>query len=116
MLLLMYYFFIVDRVGLIIFNCAIIVGIIVFSAIINKVRPERETHLVIQVAFAFVLIISIIFFTTTTLRGDGENSNSEKASIPVVFEDYKEYDVIEDTSYNGNANFLGSVDTYFVFG
>lgn len=115
MLLLMYYFFIIDQVGLIILNVAIIAGTVVFAAILNKVRPERDTNIIIQVVFAVVLIISIIFFTMLTVLGD--NNSYKEDAVPLVITDYRESDdTIEDTSYYEEHNFLGSVESYFVFG
>ena len=115
MLLLMYYFFIIDQVGLIILNVAIIVGTIVFTAILNKVRPERDTNIIIQVVFAVVLIISIVFFTMLIFLED--NNSYEADTVPLVIADYRECDdTIEDTSYYEEHNFLGSVESYFIFG
>lgn len=113
--LLMYYFFIMDKVALIILNAAIIIGTFGFAFIINKIRPERDTNIIIQVVFAIVLIISIVFFTMMIFMED--DSDSVKESIPLTITDYRESnDVIEDTSIYGDKNLLGSGTTYFVFG
>ena len=115
--LLMYYFFIMDKVGLIILNAAIIVGTLGFAFIINKIRPERDTNIAIQIVFAIVLMISIVFFTMMIFIENGENSNSGKEEVPLTITDYRECDdVVEETSVYAEQNLLGSVSRYFVYG
>ena len=114
---LMYYFFIMDKVGLIILNGAIIIGFLGFAFIINKIRPERDTNIVIQIVFTIVLVISIVFFTMMIFMEDGDGSNSGNVEVPLVITDYRDSkDVIEDTSIYGDKNLLGSREVYFVFG
>ncbi len=115
--LLMYYFFIMDKVGLIILNAAIIIGNFAFAFIINKIRPERDTNIAIQIVFAIVLVISIVFFTIMIFMEDGYGSDAGKAEVPLTITDYRDSkDVIEDTSIYEDKNILGSKTSYFVFG
>ncbi len=114
--LMMYYFYILDQVPLIILNALIIVGTLVFCFVINKIRPERETNIVIQVVFSIILVLSIVFFTLMIFMEDGNNSDSEK-EVPLVITDYRDSnDVIEDTSIYKDSNLLGSKMLCFVFG
>ena len=115
--LLMYYFFIMDKVGLIILNAAIIIGTFAFAFIINKIRPERDTNIAIQIVFAIVLVLSIVFFTMMIFMEDGHGSDSGKAEVPLTITDYRDSkDVIEDTSIYEDKNILGSKTSHFVFG
>lgn len=113
--LLTWYFCMMDKIGLVILNVAIIVVTIGFSVIINKIRPEREANIIVQIVFAIVLVISIIVCTLIILT---EDDNTRKDDIiPLVMADYKESgDVIEDMSYSRDSNFLGSAEIYFIFG
>ena len=115
--LLMYYFFMIDQVALLILNAAILVGTIGFVFVINKVRPERDTNIVIQVAFSIVLMMSIVFFTMMIFMENGDDSKLNKESIPLLITDYRECDdVIEDTAIYVDRNFLGTKETYYIFG
>lgn len=115
--LLMYCFYIMDKVGLIILNAAIIIGIFAFAFIINKIRPERDTNIVIQIVFAIVLVISIVFFTMIIFIEDGENNASKEESVPLMITDYRECDdVMKDISIYNDKNTLGSRLTYCVYG
>lgn len=111
--LLMYYFFIMDQVWLIILNVAVIIGTFGFAYIINKVRPERETSIIIQIVFVIVLMLSIGFFTMIIFMEDGDGSDSGKAEIPLTITDYRECnEAIEDISVYEDKNFLGSRFSY----
>ena len=115
--LLMYNFYVMDQVGLIILNAGIIVGTLAFCLIINKIRPERDNNIAIQIVFSIVLIFSIIFFTMIIFVENGENSDSGKKEVPLIITDYRESDdVIDDTSVYNEGNLLGSVSKYFVYG
>lgn len=115
--LLMYYFYIMEQTALIILNAVIIVGTMGFAFVMNKIRPERDTNIAIQVIFAFVLIVSIVFFTMMIFMEEGDGSDSEKKEVPLTITDYRECDdVVEETSIYGDRNLLGSVSRYFVYG
>lgn len=141
MVLFLYSFLSMGRVDLLIFNVISIIVVIVFSVIINKVRPEREKNVVIQAFFAVILVSSIYLFSMTVLFEESENSTSEKVLAPLMCSDYKDCgtvqetssqndfghngedteqlreceDQIESISHSGDLNFLGSVDEYFIF-
>lgn len=115
--LLMYYFYVIDRVGLVILNVGIIVVTIGFSVIMNKIRPEHDTNVMIQVVFSILLILSIFFFTLIIVTEGSDDSTLQNDNAPLVIMDYRECDdVIKDTSYYGERNLLGSRESYFVFG
>ena len=115
--LLMYYFYIIDQVALTILNVVIIVGTLAFAFIINKIRPERDTNIVIQVVFAVVLLLSIVFFTMMIFMENGNSNDSEKMEVPLIITDYRDCDdVVEETSVYVEKNLLGSKSSYFVYG
>ena len=117
MILLMYYFYTIDQVALIILNVVIIVGTMGFAFAINKVRPERDTSIAIQVVFAVVLMLSIVIATIMIFTGNGDSSDAEKQEVPLTITDYRECDdVVEETSVYAEQNLLGSVASYFVYG
>lgn len=110
-LLLMYAFFVMNRIGLIVVNAMIIVGMIIFGIIINKVRPERGTYVIIQIVFVYVMIFSIGFFTMVAFAIDGEDVVDHK-DLPLEISDYREFNEnIEDINYSVDRNFLGSAMT-----
>lgn len=116
-ILLMYNFYIMDQVALIILNVVIIVGTLAFAFIMNKIRPERDTNIAIQIVFSMLLILSIIFFTMMIFVENGERNDSGKKEVPLIITDYRECDdVIDDTSVYSEGNLLGSVSRYFVYG
>ena len=115
--LLMYYFFMVDEIALIFLNVAIIVGMTIFAFVLNKIRPERDTSIIIQVIFSIVLVMSIVFFTMMIFTEDGDGSDTGKESAPLTITDYRDSnDVIEDVSVYLDKNIFGSRSSYFVFG
>lgn len=116
-ILLMYYFYIIDQVALTILNVVIIVGTLAFAFVINKIRPERDTNIVIQVVFAVVLLLSIVIFTMMIFMENGNSNDSEKKEVPLIITDYRDCDdVVEETSVYVEKNLLGSKSSYFVYG
>lgn len=116
-LLLMYYFFVMDKMELIIIN-VIVIGITIgFTVFINKARPEGSTNVMIQIGFSFVLILAFIMFTFITIFDDGENVSLKQENLPLLISDYRECtDKIDDIDYYHDRNFLGSMDVYYIFG
>ena len=117
-LVLIYYFFIMDRIGLIILNGAIVVGTLGFAFVLNKVRPDRDTSIGVQVVFSMVLMVSIVAFSMMIFTEDGETGDSGGGEIPLTIIDYRDCidDVVEDTSLYQDRNFLGSRLSYLVYG
>ncbi len=85
----MYYFYVIDRVGLVILNVGIIIATIGFSVIINKIRPEHDTNVMIQVVFSIVLIVSIFLCTLNIVTEGRDDSTFEKDNVPLVIMDYR---------------------------
>ena len=115
--LLMYSLFMIEQIELIILFVGIIVSVISFAIIINKIRPERDVYILVQWAFSFVLIFSASIFIMTFLPEDDEHSALEKDGVPLTITDYRESDdVVENTSHYGDQNLFGSTETYIVYG
>jgi hypothetical protein len=114
--LLMYCFFVMGRMELVLLNVGIIVSVIGFSVIISKVRPQRDTNLIVQVIFTIILMVSIMFSIMCIFSLEN-GSIWEKDTMPLRITDYRDCDdVIEDTSYLPERNFLGSLESYYIFG
>ncbi len=115
--LLLYYFYMMEQTSIVILNVLIIAGTLGFGLLLNKIRPKRDMFVIIQVIYAIVFTISIIFFTMLIFRNKEENSDFEKDLAPLVISDYREWnDAIEDISVHKDKNFLGSKTTCFVLG
>ncbi|MBO4987851.1 MAG: DUF2812 domain-containing protein [Lachnospiraceae bacterium] len=115
--LLMYYFYIIEHVALFILNVVIIVGTVGFTFVINKVRPERDTSIAIQVVFAVVLSLSVVFSTMMIFMGNEDSNNSENKEVPLIIADYRDCDdAVEETSVYVEQNLFGSKLNYFVHG
>ncbi len=110
--LLMYYFYLMERTSGIILNAMIVIGTFGLAVIINKIRPERDMNIIIQIVFGIVLMIFILFSAMISFM-----DNEENELVPLTITDYRECDgVVEDTSIYEESNFLGSKSTYYVLG
>jgi len=115
-LLLMYYFFAMDRVEIIVVN-AIIVGVTVgFGIIMNRIRPERDTYVVVQIGFSMVLIVTIVALMIGVF-GNETVAELEADDLPVLISDYREEtdEVVDLISYYHEENVFGSMDKYNVY-
>lgn len=115
-LLLMYYFFAMDRVEIIVVN-AIIVGVTVgFGIIMNRIRPERDTYVVVQIGFSMVLIITIVALMIGVF-GNETVAELEADDLPVLISDYREAtdEVVDLISYYHEENVFGSMDKYNIY-
>lgn len=116
-LLLMYYFFAMERMELIIINAIIVGGTFVFVVLLNKFRPEHDTNVIIQIGFTVVLFFTIITSAMVSISGDGTDLEVKKDNLPVQISDYREtQDEVRDISYHHEGNIFGSTDKYFVYG
>lgn len=116
-LLLMYYFFIMDRFEMIVINIIIIGISLVFSLVINKVRPERDTNVMMQAGYSIVLVVMLIMFGVVIIADEGENVALKQEKLPLLITDYRECtEEIDDIDYYHERNFLGSMDVYYIFG
>lgn len=115
-LMLFYSLFVMDRIELILV-IVIVIGITLsFSIVIAKVRPESNANFALQIIFSLVLLVTLIIFTTATIF-ENENVSLEKDKLPLQISDYRECtEIIQDVDIYHDANFLGSVDTYYIFG
>ena len=115
-LLLMYYFFAMDRVELIVVN-AIIIGVTVgFAIIMNRIRPERDTYVVVQIGFSMVLIVTIVALMIGVF-GNETVAELEADDLPVLISDYREEtdEVVDLISFYHEENVFGSMDKYNVY-
>jgi len=116
-LILMFYFFAMERIELIVINAIIVVGTLGFAVLLNKVRPERDTSVLIQVIFSVMLIVTLSFAVVVTMMDDGIDSEVQAENLPIQICDYRESnDVIRDVSYYHEKNVFGESDKYFVYG
>ena len=116
-LLLMYYFVAMDRIELIVFNAIIVGGTFGFAILLNKIRPEHDTNVIIQIGFTVVLFFTIITSAIISISNGGIDMEEKKANLPVRISDYRESnDDIRDISYYHESNIFGNVEKYFVYG
>ena len=116
-LLLIYYFFAMDRMELIIINAIIVGGTFGFAILLNKIRPEHDTNVIIQIGFTVVIFFTIITSAIISISGDGANIEVKKDNLPVQISDYREtQDEVRDVSYYHEGNIFGEADKYFVYG
>ena len=116
-LLLMYYFFSINRIDLVLVN-AFAMGITVgFGVLMNKLRPDRDTSVMIQMGFSIVFIIALLVFSVIIIADDDDNVSLKQENLPLLVTDYREWsDEIEEVDFYHDRNFLGSFDTYFIWG
>lgn len=116
-LLLMYYFYAMERIELIVINAIIVGGTFVFCILLNKIRPERDTSMLMQIGFSVMLIFTIIMSAMISIFGDRTDVEMQKENLPVQITDYRESkDKVRDISYYHEGNILGKADKYYVFG
>lgn len=113
-LLLMYYFIAMDRVALVVAN-AIIVGITVgFSIIMSRIRPERDTYVIVQIGFSVALMVIIVGLIG--VFGKEPVPEMKADDLPVLLSDYRETtDEVVDISYYREENIFGSMDKYYIY-
>jgi len=116
-LVLMYYFFAMGRMEFIVIN-VIIVGVAFgFAALLNKIHPEHDANVIIQIGFTVVALFSIITFAVISFFGDGVDWEMKKDNLPMQIADYREtQNEIQDISYYYEGNMFGNVDKYIVSG
>lgn len=116
-LLLMYYFFAMDRIELIIINTIIVGGTFVYAIMLNKIRPDHDTNVVLQIGFTFVVLFTIIMSMVISISGDGTDVEVKKENLPVQICDYRETpDEVQEIRHYHEGNIFGDVDKYFVYG
>ena len=116
-LILICYFFAMERMELVIINA--ITGIVTlgFAILLNKIRPDRDTSIGVQVVFSIVIMIFLSVSIIVTLSGEGEGQEVNIDNLPVRISDYRENDdVVRDFSYHYEGNIFGEAEKYFVYG
>jgi len=116
-LLLMYYFVAMDRIELVIINAIIVGGTLGFAILLNKIRPERDTNVIIQIGFTAVLFFTIMTSAIISISNDEIDVEAKKTNLPVRISDYREsHDKVRDISYYRESNLFGETEKYFVYG
>ena len=116
-LILLYYFFETGHTELVIMNIVIAAGTIGLALILNKFRPSRETNVLVQIGVSMGFFVVFMTAAVVALATDNTDVEPEIGELPLVIADYREFnDVIDDIDYYHDANILGSMDVYFVFG
>ena len=116
-LLLTYYFFVMERMGLLIFNVVLICVTVLFAIITNKVRPERDTMELLQMGISVSFLLMMFIYIAILLGTETEEVEINVENFPLVVSDYREWsDEIKDIDYYQDRNFLGTFETYFIFG
>jgi len=115
-LLLMYYFLAMDRIELVVINAIIVGGTFGFALLLNKIRPEHDTNIVLQIGFTVVLFFTIITSAIISISSDGADVE-QKNALPVQIKDYRQSDeIVDDISHYHVGNLFGESDKYFVYG
>jgi len=113
----MYYFFAMDRIELVVINTVIVGGTFAFAIILNKIRPDHDTNVVLQIGFTLVILFTIIMSMVISFSGDGTDVEVKKDNLPVLISDYRDtQDEVQDISYYHEGNIFGEMNKYFVFG
>ena len=108
--------FMLEDISLKIYFVAVLIGILLFTTLLAKFRPDAITNVVIQVVFVFVFFIVIVIAAFTIFSGK-ENSPNAVEDLPLLISDYREFEgEIERVSIYKDKNMLGSKETYFLFG
>lgn len=116
-LLLMYYFFAMDRIELIVVNAIIVGSTFGLAILLNKLRPEHDTSIIIQIGFTVVLFFTIITSAIISISGGVTDLEMQKENLPLQIRDYRETQAeVIDISYYHEGNVFGESDKYFVYG
>ena len=115
-LLLMYYFFAMD-LDLTIIKIIMVVGTLGFAALLNKIRLERDTGVMLGIGFTIMMIFILTISVTGSISDNGAGMELKKENLPVQIADYRESKgKIRDISYYHERNIFGNSDKYYVFG
>ena len=116
-LLLLCYLLFMGRQDLLILNVVVVGVTIGFVVLINKIRPERESNIIIQIVFSVVVMLVLLTSAIIIIADNGENVSKQQEDFPVVIADYRVCnDEIESLSYYREQNLLGSLKSYHIFG
>ena len=116
-LALMYYFFAMDRIELIVINAVIVGGTLGFAVLLNKIRPEHDTNMMLQIGFTVVIAFTIIMSGMISISGNRADGEMKEDKLPLQITDYREMQgKIRDISYYHEKNVFGEAEKYFVYG
>lgn len=105
-----------EDTALVIFYVVIFVGVLAFSMILAKVRPEAEVNMAIQITFVIVYCFLIILIPVMIFSNKGENENQVE-KVPLQITDYRQgSDILKDVTISCDKNMLGSRESYFLSG
>ena len=116
LLLLLSFYFLHNRIDLIIVNAIIIFVTVLLAIILNKIRPDASTSVAIQSVVAISLLLVFFIYIAVLLADDNEMSNWTKDDLPLEVTDYRECtDTIESLDIYHDSTFLGNMDKYYIF-
>ncbi len=116
LLILSSYFLIIQQVELLLLNVGMIVSVLLLTVFINKFRPDRDTNVIIQMVYSFVVFVLVIVISIAIISETGENVTEQKEDIPLHISDYRECSYEEDDiDIYHDGNLFGRVDDYFIF-
>ena len=116
LLLMMLHFSFVGQMEKIIVILVVITLTIGFAVIINKVRPERDMNVLIQVGFSIMLVFTAAILTMTIFQYSDEDKTLDKKELPLLISDYREHeDKLENVMTYKESNILGSARKYHIF-
>ena len=116
-LILVVYFFMMKRTDIIVMNIIVVVGTLGFSVLLNKLRPEHDTSVMMQLVFNLVIGFMLLVSAVIGLASDGVNDEILEKNMPLKISDYREVnEEVRDISYYHEENPLGSLDEYFIYG
>ncbi len=117
LILLTFYFYYIGKTEYIIYNVVIFGLTIGLAILINKLRPDREDNIMIQIGFGVGMLLAFMLFSVIVMSVDEEDTAINQDKLPLVISDYREYDdKIKSTDYYNDRNMFGSFDIYFIFG
>jgi len=116
-LLLTYYFWVMNRTDLLIVNVILIGVTVLFALLTNKIRPERDIMEMLQMGISVGFILILFIYVAILLGVEDEDVSIKEDNLPLLVSDYRDWtDEIERVDYYQDKNFLGSFETYFIFG
>lgn len=119
MILLMLFLFMLvmtEETSLVIYFILIFAGTLAFVTILDKVRPDAETNMAIQIVFTIIFMFVIILIPFLIISDNQEEQDSIE-NVPLLISDYREISpVIDEVSVSIDKNMLGSKEHYWIWG
>ena len=100
-----------------VFYCVLLMaGIVAFSMLLAKIRPDATTNAAIQVVFTIIYMFLLIMIPFVIFLSRQEERESLE-NVPLLVSDYREVsEYVDDISISYDKNMLGSKEHYWVYG